>query len=476
MSNPQVQLDATASGIYTTYLSYPEVEKRIRAYEKGSTASNLEILVTLLMSFAFNIEDSWIIKDDADNERKHTNYHIWKINKNEADKDNNKTLHTLVKVILDPTDPFPNEWEQTIPDLHNAPMKEDRCWVILIRGLELRLLEYHRDQKPGIRAIPCDFETDGRMCETVHIRDNVTEVGSILDLLPYQWPAALSDVEIIRLEARLKAVDLGDGSECSTDIGWGLPESTLIEEVSSSLDVQLDTTSTDAIDVTSVASQVEDAAETNSTASQSGLALNAQPVGQTKALEPDEATAKGPTKVELDKVKATPRDKAPQLKIRTQFDTTPTPPAKIGPQDPLAQAKMTARLKSVADEKTREIFKKAAIQAKTQSDAKTKEDFKSAVKARIQSDGAQATHSTGENKARDQPSTATAKSKTSRQPKPAGKQPSKPGLSAQAKKLAQLKANAANKIKPAPQAKSTDKDEVTSEEWVSRKRKGDKDS
>lgn len=207
MSNTEETADWAASSVYDfTYLKFPQIEERIKAYESEPTAHSLNSLASFLLAFAFDPKDDWIIKYDHDEELGHTNFYTMKVDKN-SPSDNNRTLHTLVKVILNPTDPFPGGWDRTIYDLENAPMIGNRCWAMLIRGLEIRLLEYHRDQKPRARAIPCDFIIESQSFETIHIRNNCTQVNNILARLPGEWPKPLNEVELTRLAGRLNIAD-----------------------------------------------------------------------------------------------------------------------------------------------------------------------------------------------------------------------------------------------------------------------------
>jgi hypothetical protein len=489
MSKPEAKSDGTSSGIYaSTYLSIPEVEKLVRAYEESPIAHNLGTLISFLLALAFNLEGGWVIKYDSDNQRKQTNYYVMKVNKKDTDRDNNKSLHTLVKVILNPDDSFPKEkeWERSIHGLENAPMNEDRCWVILIRGLELRLLEYHRDQKPGIRAIPCDFFIEGQTCETVHIRSNVTEVNNVLARLPGHWPEALSATELVGLAAQLKAAEQVAETKSSSDNGWEPPESILVEAHEEAFSHTVKPTADSGDEVLAVASQLKHAAETKPTAPRSGVAPKAKPDAQSETFALDEATAEirgftkdvtegldnaGRAKAQSDIAKVllqdkqTPQDKASQIEFRTQVKPNPPSQDSIDPQDLLTQVEIIARLKSMADEKTKEDFKNA-VKAKIQLNEKLK----------IQCDEARAAaRLEAQDKASIQPSIATPV-KTSSQPKPAGNGSSKADFFAQARKLAQLKSNAAMRTKPVPQAKPTAHNETHPSGAISPKSKSDKDS
>lgn len=202
MSNPGSNPRRAPSRVYdSTYLAISEIEELVKAYETEQTAPKLETLTSFLLAFAFNTDDGWSTKIEHDKERKQINYYVVKV----EGKDNKRTLHTIAKVVPSPVEPFPKDWEQTMHNLRTAPMNEDRCWVILIRGLEVRLIEYHRAHEPGVRMIPCDFMIEGRSSETVHIRTNDTEVNSILTRLPLQWPEPLSEIELTCLAVQLKA-------------------------------------------------------------------------------------------------------------------------------------------------------------------------------------------------------------------------------------------------------------------------------
>ena len=180
----------------TTYLNIRAIERLIKNYEEQTIADNLFSLVCSLLTFAFDPKDNWVSEYRRDEKKNHLNVFLVKIDKNgnEGNEDSG-FLHTMVKVIFNSKDPFPEELNCAMARLDQAPMSGNRCWGILIRGLELRLIEYHRDQRPGLREIPCDFVIDGKVTETVHIRNNPREVHNILTRLPGQWPQPLSDSE-----------------------------------------------------------------------------------------------------------------------------------------------------------------------------------------------------------------------------------------------------------------------------------------
>ena len=488
MSNSESNPDLPASSAYvSTYLSIHEVEGLIKAYEIKPTAENLSTLISFLLSFAFSPEEGWVIKYAHDNERKQNNYFIMKVNKEGTHKDNKRTLtlHTLVKVISNLADPFPEEWEQTVPNLGSAPMNEDRCWAILIRGLEVRLLEYHRDQEPGARVIPCDFVIENKSCETVHIRNNVTEVNSILTLLPGKWPTPLSATELTNLASQHKAAKARDSeTESSSDKILESSKSTLSETRKAPTPEAKPTIDSQAVSEIMVpASQVKQAAaETKSTISLPKVTPKAKPATQSETFAPDKSTAPmqdltkdlmkeelnktGLTKVQSDKAKVVAQDKPdPQNKATKFKDFSQFKPTSQGRINPQAQEKIAARLKSMTDELT-------------------KEDFKIDVKAKIQSDKAEAAGSleaanktklVAQDKASAESDT-TAPTKTSFQPKSAaGNESSQKDFLGQARKLAQLKPKAAIQPTASPQTKPTAPDETTPSTAVSPKSKGDDD-
>jgi hypothetical protein len=185
----------------------PHIEELIKAYEDEPTPKNLGILISSLLAFAFDAKNDWIVKYDRNEELNHINFFVMKVDPSKPD-DKSRTLHTIVKVILNVIDPFPTEWESSIGGLDRAPMSGDRCWVVHVRGLDVRLMEYHRSQEPDLREVPCDFTLEGKIRETVNIRANPVQVNNILTRLPGQWPEPLSELELASLTLRLKAASI----------------------------------------------------------------------------------------------------------------------------------------------------------------------------------------------------------------------------------------------------------------------------
>ena len=198
MADAAIDPDLNASSTFdATYLKLPHIEGLIKTYEDVPNAVNLCLLVSSLLGFAFDPKHGWDLKYDQDEKNNHTNFYLVKVE--EKDNEQVRTLHTVIKVILNPDDPFMERWDHTIAGLETAPMLGNRCWAILIRGLEVKLTEYHRDQEPGLREIPCDFTIDGQLHETVHIRNNPAQVNCILKRLPDQWPQELTELERVRM-------------------------------------------------------------------------------------------------------------------------------------------------------------------------------------------------------------------------------------------------------------------------------------
>lgn len=198
MADAAIDPDLNDSSTFdATYLKLPHIEGLIKTYEDVPNAVNLCLLVSSLLSFAFDPKHGWDLKYDQDEKHNHTNFYLVKVE--EKPNEQVRTLHTVIKVILNPDDPFMERWDHTIAGLDTAPMLGNRCWAILIRGLDVKLTEYHRDQEPGLREIPCDFTIDGELHETVHIRNNPAQVNCILKRLPDQWPQELTELERVRM-------------------------------------------------------------------------------------------------------------------------------------------------------------------------------------------------------------------------------------------------------------------------------------
>jgi hypothetical protein len=362
-------------------------------------------------------------------------------------KDNKRILHTIAKVVPSPVEPFPKDWEQTIHNLRTAPRNEDRCWVILIRGLEVRLIEYHRAHEPGVRMIPCDFMIEGRSSETVHIRTNDTEVNSILTRLPLQWPEPLSEIELTCLAVQLKATKIKSNETESflSDTSLKSSKPTLSDglKVKTTIGVK-PTADSQAVLEVKAASKAETFTHDEASAEMQDLAKNS-------TEEPGSTgwSNKKPNVVAQDTFALQDKAAAP-IVIRAHSTGTsqlkPTSQTRIDPKDPLTREKLMARLKSIKEEQTKDNFKKAV---------KAKIDAEEAAAA------ANMTKSAAQDEAPAQSSAATT-TKTSPQPKAApGNVSSQPDRFSQAKKLAQLKSKAAMRTKVMTQAKPTAQNENT---------------
>ncbi|KAJ6178499.1 hypothetical protein N7519_008960 [Penicillium mononematosum] len=173
----------------TNYLSLPAIAEFINAYEDKPTAENVKIMVSGILTYAFDSNDGWVLKWQEDEENNQSNCFIVRV----AGED--RSLHTIVKVIHDKSAPIQDDWDQSVPRLLSAPLPNERCWAILIRGLKVRLYEYHRDQDAEHRLVPCDFKVKDKTKQTVHIRKNADAVNNILTGIPNQVPQPLDEYE-----------------------------------------------------------------------------------------------------------------------------------------------------------------------------------------------------------------------------------------------------------------------------------------
>ncbi|KAJ5781052.1 hypothetical protein N7457_006212 [Penicillium paradoxum] len=171
-------------------LSLPAISELLVQYEGNPSTENLKTMVAGLLTFAFDPDDNWFMKWQEDAENNHSNCFVMKI------IDGKKTLHTIVKILLDPSASINVAWDQYIPQLLTAPLPNDRCWAILIRGMKVRLHEYHRNQDPDCRLVPCDFTVNNKLKHTVHMRKNPTEVHNLFNGIPVKYPEPLDEVQL----------------------------------------------------------------------------------------------------------------------------------------------------------------------------------------------------------------------------------------------------------------------------------------
>ncbi|CAI7574912.1 unnamed protein product [Penicillium glandicola] len=185
--SPTISLKLVIMEAKTNYLSFPAIAEFINAYEEKPTAENHKIMVSGLLTYAFDSNEGWVLKWQDDEENNHSNCFIVKATA-EA-----KILHTVVKVILDRSASIQQNWDQSVPRLIGAPLPNERCWAILIRGLKVRLYEYHRDQKDDYRLVPCDFKIHDKIKHAIHLRKNADAVNNIFTSIPGQVPQPLDD-------------------------------------------------------------------------------------------------------------------------------------------------------------------------------------------------------------------------------------------------------------------------------------------
>ncbi|KAJ5970982.1 uncharacterized protein N7479_000900 [Penicillium vulpinum] len=195
----------------TNYLSLPAIAEFVNAYEEKPTAENVKIMVSGLLTYAFDSKDGWLLKWEDDQENRHSICFVVKAT-GEA-----RALHAVVKIVLDKSAPIEETWDQSIPRLIGAPITGGRCWAILIRGLKVRLYEYHRDENPDYRLLPCDFKVKDKLKQTVHIRKNADSVNQILTGIPGQAPKPLDECEHNSLAVNEPAVDETNELKSSAD-------------------------------------------------------------------------------------------------------------------------------------------------------------------------------------------------------------------------------------------------------------------
>lgn len=195
----------------TNYLSLPAIAEFITAYETKPNAENAKIMVSGLLTYAFDSNDGWVLKWQEDEENNHSNCFIVRA------VGEDRSLHAIVKVILDPSGSIKDNWDQSIPRLISAPLPSERCWAILIRGVKVRLYEYHRDQKPDDRLVPCDFKIADKAKHAVHIRKNADAINNLLTSIPNQVPLPLEEGEHGNPSLNDCATDIATESQVSLD-------------------------------------------------------------------------------------------------------------------------------------------------------------------------------------------------------------------------------------------------------------------
>ncbi|KAJ5592848.1 hypothetical protein N7537_009752 [Penicillium hordei] len=193
------------------YLSLPAIAEFITAYETKPSAENAKIMVSGLLTYAFDSNDGWILKWQEDEENNHSNCFIVRA------VGEDRSLHAIVKVILDPTGLIKDNWDESVPRLISAPLPSERCWAILIRGIKVRLYEYHRDQKPDDRLVPCDFKIADKKKHAVHIRRNADAINNLLTSIPNQVPRPLEEGEHGNPAPNDSATDIATESQVSLD-------------------------------------------------------------------------------------------------------------------------------------------------------------------------------------------------------------------------------------------------------------------
>lgn len=193
------------------YLSLPAIAEFINVYENKPTAENAKIMVGGLLTYAFDSNDGWVLKWQDDEENTHSNCFIVKA------IGEDRTLHTIVKLVLDPSGSIQQNWDQSVPRLISAPLPSERCWAILIRGIKVRLYEYHRDQEPDYRLVPCDFKINDKVKHAVHIRKNADAINNLLISIPNQVPQPLEEGERGNPAPNDSATDKTNGSQISLD-------------------------------------------------------------------------------------------------------------------------------------------------------------------------------------------------------------------------------------------------------------------
>ncbi|KAJ5154234.1 uncharacterized protein N7500_009673 [Penicillium coprophilum] len=194
-----------------SYLSLSAVADFINAYEDKPTAENAKIMVSGLLTYAFDSNDGWVLKWQEDEENNHSNCFVVRATGED------RALHTIVKVILDVSTPIQDDWDRQVPRLLSAPIPNERCWALLIHGFRVRLYEYHRDQQPGYRLVPCDFTIKDKLKQSIHIRKHADAINNIFISIPDQVPQPFDDGGYGSPGANDSSIDMTDGSKSSPD-------------------------------------------------------------------------------------------------------------------------------------------------------------------------------------------------------------------------------------------------------------------
>lgn len=288
----------------TNYLSLAAIAEFITAYETKPNAENARIMVSGLLTYAFDSNDGWVLKWQEDEENNHSNCFIVRA------VGEGRSLHAIVKVILDPSGSIKDNWDQSVPRLISAPLPSERCWAILIRGIKVRLYEYHRDQKPDDRLVPCDFKIADKIKHALHIRKNADAINNLLTSIPNQVPHPLEEGEHGNPAPNDSATDIATESQVSLDATLEtVPTSGAYVESSSEdppTEASEDKTPTEAEPVTEheVATQAKTAIEADTTTSQTKRTTEANgpqakitPQAQAALLAKAAAGIKGTTQV-----------------------------------------------------------------------------------------------------------------------------------------------------------------------------------
>ncbi|KAJ5425673.1 hypothetical protein N7465_000743 [Penicillium sp. CMV-2018d] len=318
----------------TNYLSLPAIAEFITAYETKPTAENAKIMVSGLLTYAFDSNDGWVLKWQEDEENNHSNCFIVKA------VGEDRSLHAVVKLILDPSGSIKDNWDQSVPRLISAPLPSERCWAILVRGIKVRLYEYHRDQKPDERLVPCDFKLADKAKHAVHIRKNADAINNLLTIIPNQLPQPLEEGEHGNPAPNDSATDIATESQVS-------------------LDATLETVPTSGAYVESSSEDPPtEASEEQMPTSENKTPTEAEPISE------HEAATQAKTTIEADTTTS-------QTKRTTEANGTQ---AKMTPQAKAAfLAKAAAGIKSTTQAKTATQVKPAAgVKSGTQADTQVK--------------------------------------------------------------------------------------------------------
>ncbi|OQD80817.1 hypothetical protein PENANT_c031G08691 [Penicillium antarcticum] len=181
-----------------TYLSNHHMERFISEFEENLTHKSLELVVAALLCYAFDSDEKWAMNYKAATNGGGSYYFAMQLDGGQ------KILHTIIKIVST-DEPISEDWDTTLAPLAAAPLPNQRCWALLFQGMTMKLFEYHRDQPQGARLLICDFKVDGKMTDTLHIRDNCRVVNSVLFQIPDQSPLPLSD-DFLQLQAKALAI------------------------------------------------------------------------------------------------------------------------------------------------------------------------------------------------------------------------------------------------------------------------------